>query len=420
MEEKGLPPMQAALEGTREIGLAVLATTLSLVAVFLPVAFMGGIVGRFMNSFGLTMAFSILVSLFVAFTLTPMMASRWLSFDRTRAARLAGVAVLRRDRARVRAGARAGRWRTAGSSCWRASSTLVSVVPLFIFGGKDFLPKNDESQFEVEPARARGHHRRADRADRHADRREVKRLPGVAYTIVLGRRRRPPHRQPRPRSSSSWSPSSERDAGPVPDHGRGPHARSCRDSPPTNLRTSVSQVAAIAGGGLTNKEVAYFISGPDLRKLGEYSQRIAAALGQTPGVVDIDTTLVLGKPELVGEARPRQGRRARRAGGRRGHDAPDDGRRARRSPPTTRAASSTRSTRAPSRRGARAPTASSQMSVPSTRLGAVSLDHVALVRGDPGPLAGRPARPAATGHDHRQHAHRATPSRRRSTRSSAR
>jgi HAE1 family hydrophobic/amphiphilic exporter-1 len=81
MEEKGLPPMQAAVEGTREIGLAVLATTFSLVAVFLPVAFMGGIVGRFMNSFGLTMAFAILVSLFVAFTLTPMMASRWLRVD---------------------------------------------------------------------------------------------------------------------------------------------------------------------------------------------------------------------------------------------------------------------------------------------------------------------------------------------------
>jgi HAE1 family hydrophobic/amphiphilic exporter-1 len=82
MEEKGLPPIQAAIEGTREIGLAVLATTLSLVAVFLPVAFMGGIVGRFMNSFGLTMAFSILVSLLVAYTLTPMLASRWLAIDR--------------------------------------------------------------------------------------------------------------------------------------------------------------------------------------------------------------------------------------------------------------------------------------------------------------------------------------------------
>ena len=58
IEEKGMPPMQAAIEATREIGLAVLATTLSLVAIFVPVGFMSGIVGRFMKSFGLTMAFA--------------------------------------------------------------------------------------------------------------------------------------------------------------------------------------------------------------------------------------------------------------------------------------------------------------------------------------------------------------------------
>src|SRR5947209_4354990 len=78
VEEKGLHPFQAAIEGTREIGLAVLATTLSLLAVFLPVGFMGGIVGRFMSSFGLTSAAAIAVSLLVSFTLTPMLAARWI------------------------------------------------------------------------------------------------------------------------------------------------------------------------------------------------------------------------------------------------------------------------------------------------------------------------------------------------------
>jgi len=63
IEEKGMPPMVAAVEATKEIGLAVLATTLSLIAIFVPVAFMGGIVGRFMQSFGLTMAFAILALL---------------------------------------------------------------------------------------------------------------------------------------------------------------------------------------------------------------------------------------------------------------------------------------------------------------------------------------------------------------------
>ena len=78
IEEKGMPPMQAAIEATREIGLAVMATTFSLVAIFAPVGFMSGMVGRFMQSFGLTMAFAVLVSLFVSFTLTPMMSAYWL------------------------------------------------------------------------------------------------------------------------------------------------------------------------------------------------------------------------------------------------------------------------------------------------------------------------------------------------------
>src|SRR5690242_8841693 len=77
IEEKNMPPFQAAIQGTREIGLAVMATTLSLLAVFLPVGFMGGIVGRFMSSFGFTSAFAIAVSLLVSFTLTPMLTSRF-------------------------------------------------------------------------------------------------------------------------------------------------------------------------------------------------------------------------------------------------------------------------------------------------------------------------------------------------------
>ena len=78
IEEKDMPPFQAAIEGTKEIGLAVMATTLSLLAVFLPVGFMGGIVGRFMSSFGFTSAFAIAVSLLVSFTLTPMLCSRFI------------------------------------------------------------------------------------------------------------------------------------------------------------------------------------------------------------------------------------------------------------------------------------------------------------------------------------------------------
>jgi HAE1 family hydrophobic/amphiphilic exporter-1 len=65
-----------------------------------------------------------------------------------------------------------------------------------------------------------------------------------------------------------------------------------------HLRVSVSPVGAISGGGLLNKEVGYYVSGPDLKKLAEYSQRLTAALARTPGVVDVDSSLVLGKPEM--------------------------------------------------------------------------------------------------------------------------
>jgi HAE1 family hydrophobic/amphiphilic exporter-1 len=76
--QKGESPMEAAKAATSEIGLAVMATTFTIVAVFIPVAFVPGIVGRFFYQFGITVSVSVMVSLFVAFTLTPMLSSRWL------------------------------------------------------------------------------------------------------------------------------------------------------------------------------------------------------------------------------------------------------------------------------------------------------------------------------------------------------
>ena len=137
VEEKGMPPFQAAIEGTREIGLAVIATTLSLLAVFVPVGFMGGIVGRFMSSFGFTASFAIAVSLLVSFTLTPMLAARLIKRQRRRRRRsdtletahasppnqrFEGSAFLSSHRSHLHADADAGRWRIAGRSSCCASS----------------------------------------------------------------------------------------------------------------------------------------------------------------------------------------------------------------------------------------------------------------------------------------------------------
>ncbi len=81
IEEKGCTPYEAAIQGTREVALPVMATTLSLVVIFLPIAFMDGYAKRFINPFGWTMAFAILVSMLVSFTLTPMLSSRFLKLS---------------------------------------------------------------------------------------------------------------------------------------------------------------------------------------------------------------------------------------------------------------------------------------------------------------------------------------------------
>ena len=148
MEEKNLSPVEAAIQGTKDIGLAVMATTLSLVIIFLPLAFMEGIIGRFMSSFGFTAAFAIIVSLLVSFTLTPMLCSRYL--------RPSGNGRLNQGHPPVPDSRRAlpqacstGRCRIAGRSSPSASLIALSSIPLGIGIGKDFLPEDDQSEFQV-------------------------------------------------------------------------------------------------------------------------------------------------------------------------------------------------------------------------------------------------------------------------------
>ena len=149
IEEKGMAPMEAAVEATKEIGLAVMATTFSLVAIFAPVGFMSGMVGRFMQSFGLTMAFAVLVSLFVSFTLTPMMSAHWLkpapkdhSGD-SKHNRLFDP--LDRGYTRLLEWAMAHRGLVAVGTVL----VLLSSVPLFRVTAVNFTPEDDQSQFDV-------------------------------------------------------------------------------------------------------------------------------------------------------------------------------------------------------------------------------------------------------------------------------
>ena len=301
VEEKGRPPMQAAVDATREIGLAVLATTLSLVAIFVPVGFMGGIVGRFMTSFGFTMSFAIMVSLLVSFTLTPMLSARWIRMKPRREGAPRGdhqsknakfFRPLDRGYATILSWSLAHRGIVAGI----AVLVLLSSVPLFMIANKNFLPNDDQSEFEVGLRAPEGTSLDATEivANRIASR--IQKLPEVAYTLV----------------TVADDPAQTQNLGtvyvrliPVNKRSRDQFAvmnlvRS--DVLPQidakKLRTGVRPVATIGGGGNQNAEIQFTINGPDLQLLEKYANAIVTAAKKEPGVVDVDTSLNVGKPEL--------------------------------------------------------------------------------------------------------------------------
>lgn len=147
--EMGKSPFQAAKEGTSEIGLAALAITLAITAVFVPVAFMQGIIGRFFYQFGMTVAFSVLVSLFVAFTLTPMMSSRMLKPHQHKPRIFqpieSALEWLERSYKALLEKALHFRWATVGIGF----AILVLSIVMLRFVPVAFFPKEDRSQFAV-------------------------------------------------------------------------------------------------------------------------------------------------------------------------------------------------------------------------------------------------------------------------------
>ena len=317
VEEKRMSPFQAAIDATREIGLAVLATTLSLVAVFLPVAFMGGVVGRFMNSFGLTMAFAILVSLLISFTLTPMMSARLLKRkdDSSRARRGSGnpatgfpesMASQPHNASSKSKGfyrfidaayTRMLAWAMGHRKTMTAISllALVATVPLFKAVPKSFLPNDDESQFEVNFRAPEGTTLEATGLIGNRLSREVKTLAGVDYTLmtVAGDAKR----------TTNFGSVYVKLVG--VDHRKTSQAavmdRIRREVLPRfadqKLRVDVSNVNSFSGG-VKNTEIMYVVNGPDLARLQQISERLQGTLKKVPGVVDVDSSLVFGKPEL--------------------------------------------------------------------------------------------------------------------------
>ncbi len=301
IDEKRMKPFPAAIHATKEIGLAVLATTLSLMAVFLPVAFMSGIVGRFLYSFGITMAFAIAVSMIVAFTLTPMMAARILPMPPAEGEHRRKSVIERfsdfiyRPIARVYSGILAfclrHRWIVLVTIIGSCSTT----IPMCKKVGGDFLPPNDEAQFEIYVQAPEGTSLEATSLIAERLARGARKMPEVQSTLVsvaYGDQRQPnianvyalmTDPATRFRSQAEVMEQVRKDILP---------------NVPAGTRVAVQQVNDFSIGG-QNAVVSYVISGPDLDKLEGYGKAILAKMSKVPGVVDLDSSLLDPVDELA-------------------------------------------------------------------------------------------------------------------------
>ena len=331
VEEKGMNPMQAAIEGTREIGLAVLATTLSLLAVFVPVGFMTGIVGRFMSSFGLTSAAAIAVSLIVSFTLTPMLAARWIKpkeeketgrqGDEETEAEISGGELREANReignqkSEINNDSKdswfyrqidgAYTWMLKFSMSYRwlivaiCLGVIVSIYPLFKYVGMAFLPDEDESSFQISLKAPQGTSLSATQSILDRIARDVReQLPGVQDTLVLAGFGR-----------STGSNSGTINISLVPVDNRDlsqaelvNKARAIvKKYSSKDYQVSVSAASSISGSlglGRGGSSVGYYITGPDFQKLTDYSSQLVEKMRGDPLFRDPDTSIDAGTPEI--------------------------------------------------------------------------------------------------------------------------
>ncbi|HPM37414.1 MAG TPA: efflux RND transporter permease subunit [candidate division Zixibacteria bacterium] len=304
----GRTAFQAAISGTKEIGLAVMATTFSIVVVFLPVAFMEGIVGRFFFEFGVTVAFAVLASLFVAFSLTPMLSARWL---RAEAAQEEAAAKGRRVGARLYDVLlywnRAFDWlkpryRTLLEKSLRArwvvvlvaaaAFVLAFVIPMIGLVGVEFMTETDQNQLAIDIETAPGT-TLAETVERfQLVERTVRETLADQVTntfITIGRGSDPVTRG---RLLVQLIDRSERELS----------ARQLMDTVRAHvagipgLEASVSVGESEAGG---NKSIEISVQGPEHDEVVRLARRLQAYFYDVPGVVDVDNTLVEGKPEIA-------------------------------------------------------------------------------------------------------------------------
>jgi len=296
--EHGEDPMRAAQHGTAEIGLAVMATTFTILAVFLPVGFMTGIVGQFFKSFALTIAFAVAMSLFVAFTLDPMLSSRFVRYippeerARTRAGRLferMGRAYDSLDRGyhRVLRVALNNPWKSLGVAAAVFVGSLSSVTVM----GTEFVPAEDRGEFQVILELPPGTSFDESVANVARVEQAVRRIPEVTQVFsTVGTDGQV--RSSALRVKVTKKDQRERNIGEIKDQ----------------VRALLAEMAFVDGrvgdpefmqGAPYEPPINIFIRGDDLATLQRVASEVQAKVGGIPGAVDISSNLESGQPEVV-------------------------------------------------------------------------------------------------------------------------
>ena len=296
--EKGENHFTAAGRGTSEIFLAVMATTLSIVAVFVPVAFMGGIIGRFFYQFGVTVAWAVLVSLFVSFTLTPMLSAWWGVNPHVHGAK--GGNVLTRNIAKFNVwfDRQASRYR--GVIRWAlghrkttlamAAASFIGAFMLFPFIGGGFMPGSDNSEFAVLFETPEGSSLSYTRGKAEQIVGAIRALDGVDYvytTVGAGA-------TGTVTSGNSYVALKKSHARELSQADLMVEARKAV----ARVHGVTAQVLEAGGLGGAQAPLQVEIRGPDVRVLQQISDQALAAIKQIPGVADAQASLGAPKPEL--------------------------------------------------------------------------------------------------------------------------
>ncbi len=291
IHERGMPPFQAAIEATKEIAMAVLATTISLVIIFVPIAFMTGYAKRYLNQFGWTMAFSIMVSMLVAFTLTPALSSRLLKATKPGQARQAHgdnkETFLDRVYLRLLGISLNHRWAIILLCVVVFASTFV--VNRYI--GRDWMPQEDQSELSIQLELPEGTSIEATQQTTLEIAQRVIKLDGVRAVL--------------PQSSNGFLERANLSQITVLLHPQNERAdimtmgqsvrTVTRDYPSARPRLTFPNAL---GGRDTFAPIRAQLLGPDMRKLVSYAKQANLEMVQEPALGDVKANLNLNTPEL--------------------------------------------------------------------------------------------------------------------------